>query len=438
MNLLIIDPELALPFALKCQEAGHDVKHWIPRDRNGKRPPIGEGLVARPNEWEPYARWADLIVVTGNAKYGHDLEPYFRKGFPIIGANQRAAALELDRKVGMDFLTSCGIDVPPFEVFDSIDKAIAHIRLTGQTYVCKQWGGNDDKSMSYVSSSPAGMIRKLELWKRLGKVKGKFMLQKKIRGVEMGIGGWFGAGGFSEWKEENWEFKKLFNDDLGCNTGEMGTVMRYVRKSKLFDSVLAPCAERLHGIGYVGNIDVNCIIDEEGKPWPLEFTMRFGFPAINLNMALHEGDPLNWMTGLIDGRDLLQCKRDICVGVVMVHGDFPFSKFPLEEVEGFPISGLSAERRKNVWLTSVERKPALVMSKGEMVERATICTAGDYVCVTTGLGSTVEAAREAVYDTTWKVKWDSNVSFRTDIGCRLEKQLPLLQVHGYAERMRYA
>lgn len=438
MKLLVIDSELALPFALRAQEAGHDVKYWLPPNRDGSPCHIGDGLVTKVREWKPWMKWADLIVTTGNAKYAWALDPFYDKGFPIIGADRRAAALELDRKVGMDFLEACGIPCPPFEIFDSIDKAISHVKLTGQTYVCKQWGGDDDKSMSYVSSSPADMVFMLERWKKLGKIKGRFMLQKKIKGVEVGVGGWFGRGGFCSYAEENWEHKKFMNDDLGCNTGEMGTVMRYTKKSKLFDLLLAPCAERLHGMGYVGNIDVNAIIDEEGTPWPLEFTMRFGFPAINLNMALHEGDPVDWMVGLFDGRDLLRCRHDICVGVVMVHGDFPQSKWPFEQVAGFPISGLTAERRKNVWLTSVMKAVAPVMQGGEIVEKPMICTAGDYVAVTTGLGATVEAAREAVYETTWKVKWNSNRMFRTDIGCRLEKELPVLQSLGYCKGIRYA
>jgi hypothetical protein len=91
----------------------------------------------------------------------------------------------------------------------------------------------------------------------------------------MAVSGWFGPAGWTVGWEENWEFKKLLmNGDLGVTTGEQGTVLRFVKKSKLADEVLLPLTPQLKKMGYCGNVDVNCIIDDHGCPWSLEFTMR--------------------------------------------------------------------------------------------------------------------------------------------------------------------
>jgi phosphoribosylamine--glycine ligase len=339
--------------------------------------------------------------------------------------------------VGIDLLEECGIETLPFEVFTNYDAAIAHVKKTRETFVSKPWGGNPDKSLSYVSKSPADMVFKLEHWKKGGPLKGKLLLQKAIKGAEMAVGGWFGKNGWCSYLNENWEEKRLMNEGLGVNTGEMGTVMRYVTKSKLFDDVLEPCTEHLLNMGYVGYVDMNCMVGDDGTPWPLEFTMRFGWPHFNICMALHEGDPVKWMAALLEGKDQLKCKSDVCVGVVMSHGDFPYGNFPIEKTAGFPITGLPKTSSKSAWLSSVMECSAPVMSGKEVVTEKTICTAGDYVLIATGLGKTVEQARESVYKTAWDINWPSNRMFRTDIGCRLEDGLKDLQKWGYAKGMKY-
>jgi phosphoribosylamine--glycine ligase len=439
MKVLVLDfDHCGLPFSLHAQDHGHDVKLWQPLEKGtGDPSPIGEGLINSVRKWEPHIHSADIIVVTDNSKYGADLRPYFTKGYPIFGCNEKAAQLELDREVGIDLLEECGIETLPFEVFTNYDAAISHVKKTRETFVSKPWGGNPDKSLSYVSKSPADMVFKLERWKQNGPLKGKLLLQKAIKGAEMAVGGWFGPGGWCEQLNENWEEKRLMNEGLGVNTGEMGTVMRYTKRSKLFDDVLKPCTDALEKLGYVGYVDMNCMIGEDGTPWPLEFTMRFGWPHFNLCMALHEGDPLDWMSALLEGKDRLKCKKEICVGVVMSHGDFPYGNFGPEKTVGFPITGVSSKNEKSLWLSSVMECSAPVMSGDSVKTERTICTAGDYVLIATGLGETVEAARESVYKTAWEINWPSNRMFRTDIGCRLEDGLKDLQKWGYAKGMKY-
>src|SRR6185437_14744840 len=99
------------------------------------------------------------------------------------------------------------------------------------------------------------------------------------------------------------EFKKLMDGDMGVATGEQGPVLRYVGRSKLARLVLEPLTALLAAKEYVGYIDVNCIIDEDGHPWPLEFTMRPGWPTFNIQQELHEGDPVEWLMDLARGKD---------------------------------------------------------------------------------------------------------------------------------------
>ena len=381
--------------------------------------------------------WADLVILTGNNKYSSALAPYFGKGYPIFGANQRGAELELDRGKGQEVLQRYGVKTIPFTVVSSIEEGIALIKETGKAYAMKPWGGTDDKAMTYVACEPDDGIFTLEKWAREGLFKGQLMMQEKIDGIEMGIAGWFGPGGWSRALEESFEHKKFLHSDLGANTGEMGTVIRHVTRSKLFDSVLEPVTDYLHSINYVGDCSINCMIDRKGTAWPMEFTTRLGWPDFNIRQKVIKGDPVQWMRDLLDSHDTLEVSKDVVVGVVMAHGDFPHEHDPPEKWADFPIYGISEENFPHLHFQQVKKGKGFLWAGGKLSRPSMTLTAGTYVMVVSGAGKTVAAAAKAAYGVAWELKWPSNVVFRTDIGERLEKQLPELRKLGFAEGMTY-
>lgn len=418
--------------ALRFMNDGHDVQTFLsPKPGPDGRRLGGDGLIEKIDDWKKVIGKADMTVLLENSKYVAELEPYFQQGYPILGANRKSAELELDRQVGQDVLRKYKIDVADNEVFTSYDKAISYVKANPEKcFVSKPWGGSEDKALSYVSKNAADMIFMLEDWKKLNKLAGAFMLQECISGCEMAVGGWFGPGGWSNAINENWEEKRRMNDGLGENTGEMGTVLRYVKHSELFDEVLEPVTDYLHKCKYVGYVDMNCIIDEQGKPWPLEFTMRFGWPHINIAMALHKGDSADWLYDLIHGRDSLAVSKEIAAGIVM--------KRPSSSDTPAPIYGVTVKNQEQLCFQGVMDKVSPMMFKGEVKNIPAYCTTNDYVMVVTGTGATVDAAARDAYRATWEINWPGSREFRTDIGKHLKKDLPKLQSYGFAEGLKYS
>lgn len=435
MKLLVIDIDRSgVDICLRAQWAGHDVRHYI---APSKRPNVGRGLTTRVADWRKHMDWADLILTTGSAKYGWEMEDYYEAGYPIFGSNEDSAEWELDRCVGMEILRKHGIDCPGYRKFDDFDTAIAHVRATKASYVCKPVG-EANRALSYVGKGCDDMVSQLRRAKRMhGRPDQPFILQEKKEGVEVAVAGWFGPSGWVGGWEENFEHKKLFAHDLGINTGEMGTVMKYVEKSALADAMLKPLTSALHALKFVGNIDVNLIIDDAGNLWPLEFTMRLGWPAFYLHTHMHKGDPIQWMRDLIDGKDSLQYSSDICVGVCVVGPGFPHIHLPHEEVEGIPLFGINPDNIDRIHLMEVMAGKEDCCENGKWEERELFVTAGEWLATVCGTGSTVRRAQKQAYDTIKEMVIPNSPAYRHDIGDRLGDHLKVLKKLGYCKEWDY-
>ena len=258
-----------------------------------ERSKIGKGLIDQVQNWQIHARQADLIVLSDNAFQMRELEKFHEEGYPIIGTNMLGAKMELDRDYGQDIMKKAGLSVIPSFEFKDYNSAIDFVKANPKRYVSKP-SGDADKALSYVSKSPADMVFMLQRWKETGKRR-DFILQEFVPGIEFGVGAWIGPNGFGKNILEGFEHKKLMSGNYGCNTGEQGTVIKYVTKSNMFDETLKRFEDYLCYIGHTGYVDLAFIMDEKGEPRPLEWTMRKGWPLFNIQQALHKGSVVDWM-----------------------------------------------------------------------------------------------------------------------------------------------
>jgi phosphoribosylamine--glycine ligase len=439
VKILVVDPGgFALDFCMRAQNAGHDIR-WFVKD-TVKTEHIGNGLVEKLAVWQPSVRWADWLFLADNATYLVELDRLRAQGVPIWGPTEATANLELDRTAGLKLLADHGMDCLPFKEFETYDPAIAYVKREMRRFVSKPCGNEPNKALSYVSKSPADLVYMLERWKKASKLKGSFILQDFVGGCEMAVGGFFGPGGFNEGWCENWEFKKLMVGDLGVATGEQGTVLRFVKKSKLADMVLKPLEGWLEDQGYTGYIDVNCIIDDEGTPWPLELTCRPGWPTFNIQQALNQSDdPVAWIAETLDGKDPKNFALDqVAVGMCMSIPDYPYSHMTRKEVVGIPLYGLKPSIAANVHPCEMMLGEAPHEVQGKIVNLPTFVSAGDYILVTTGLGDTVKAAKQQALRVMKTLEMPNSPMYRTDIGDRLKKQLPICQRFGFAKGLQWA
>jgi phosphoribosylamine--glycine ligase len=430
VKLLIIEASAdgLLDLAVRAKDLGHQVRYFL-KTYDPVKAPVGRGLVERVADWRPSMRWADLVLLGGNGVWMQEFDKWRSLGIPIVGGGVESASWELDRIKGMAVFKKAGIATPEYRQARNYDEAIAiALKMEGGTAI-KPSGDVSDKALSFVAKSPKEAVWRLQRWKREGRRFGQgLILQERISGIEAAVGAWFGPEGFAPGWEENFEEKRLFAGALGPNCGEAGTVMRLVRSSKLADRVLKPVEEHLESIGYIGNIDVNCIIDADGTPWPLEWTARFGYPAINIELSLHKSDPIEFLACVASGdRPPMRDLNTVAVGVVLAIPPYPFGHERAEEVVDVPVWGITSGIEDDLHFCNI--------MTGKEAEYA---TAGSYVLVSTGTGESVVKARQKSHRVLERLTIPVSPFWRNDIGTRLRAQLPRLQEHGYALGMSYS
>ena len=436
MRVLIIDTEnLGLDFALRCAGAGHEVR--LARYETARPIRDGEGFdqIERVTDWRGSMGWAKdgLILTTGNFKYLPELDRFRSDlGYKIFAPTVASARLEIDRGAGMDAMKAAGIELPPYQIFDTLADAEKFARKSDRAWVHKPMGDEDDKSLTYVGKDPADLVGWLQRKQKSGKkLRGKVMLQEKVDLLcELGVSGWMGPEGFlpDKWNVAI-EHKALMNGEIGPATGEQGTVMQYVDAEKMADETLKPLEAALRVLGHRGDFCVGAGIAKDGRCLPFEFTARLGWPAFYIQTASHRGDPAKWMRDLLDGKDTLKVSNDVAIGVVMAQPRYPYNTSPPELVEGNPIEGVE-EAGDAVHLASVMMGKGPVMRDGKVVDAPTYQTTGEYVLCMTGLGKTVERARKKVYGAVKQVHF-ANKMYRTDIGEKVKDALPALRRHGF-------
>ncbi|MGH7150467.1 MAG: phosphoribosylglycinamide synthetase C domain-containing protein, partial [Planctomycetota bacterium] len=219
----------------------------------------------------------------------------------------------------------------------------------------------------------------------------------------------------------NFEHKRMFNDDIGPSTGEMGTSMFWTGENRLYRETLGRLRDRLAACGYVGYFDVNCIATGRGL-YPLEATSRFGYPTISIQM---EGITSNWgdfLYTLAKGDPIpLKTKRGFQVGVVIAVPPFPFTD--REAYERYSGDAPIIFRRP---ITSGVHIGDVKAVNGEWL----LASPSGYALVVTGSGPTMEDARREAYSRVRNVLIP-NMFYRTDIGSRWTRDGDLLYGWGY-------
>ena len=408
--------------AWQVHREGNEVRYYIASESERD---IGDGFVPKVDDWESHVDWADVIVFDDVMGQGEKAASLREAGKYVVGGTAYTDKLEDDRTFGQQELKKHGVSIIPFQEFTDFDSAIAHVRAHPSAYVIKPSGeAQNIKRLLFVGQEDDGVdvIHVLESYKAVYADTVKvFQLQRRMRGVEVAVGAFFNGSDFMLPININFEHKPLFPGNIGPATGEMGTCMYWSEPNRIFKATLAKLRDTLADEGYVGYIDVNCIVNGQGI-YPLEFTARFGYPTISIqadgiNMPM--GDFLHGMASGTLTR--FKTRKGFQIGLRIVVPPFPY-----DDPKTFSANSKGRViifRKPNYEGVHIED---VCLINGEWV----ITGRSGVVLIVTGMGVSVKQAQAQAYQRVRNILIP-NMYYRTDIGDRWFEDHDKLHTWGY-------
>lgn len=439
MNILFVSKESgAGDLALRLELEGHKVKyHVTEKDEAGNL----EGLIEKEKNWRRGVGWCDYAVLDDT---GMDAISQFilRANKPCFGIARKDASfgkksivasafsttLEKDRSFSHEIMEKLKIGSPIESLqFSDIGQAIEHLKKHQVPHVIKPEVQGSGSEKTYVghfddNSDAIGWLETLPERPNAGKIA-KIEVEERKHGVEVAASSWFNGKEFIGPPNINFEHKRIATGELGFNTGEMGTAMFYDTangtENKLWKETVGKMGQFLSNFDYRGQIDVNCIVNEEGV-WPLEFTPRLGYPSSYIEQEIHDSPWGEFLNSIANGKSVdAKFSKDWALGVLLVGEGYPFWEEGCERSSGLLVQGLTPENIEHFHLYHVSHKKERFISTGCLP------------LVATGHGDTIAKAQEMVYNTVIPKVFFPGVYWRTDIGDRCKEDLKNLKDWGY-------
>jgi phosphoribosylamine--glycine ligase len=397
-----------LGVGLRLRDEGHEVIACI---RNPKDARDYDGMIRKVDKFDK-ALTPDTIVIFDCVGMGKMAERLRGQGYAVFGASMFADQLELDRAFALGLMEDAGIKVPDSRHFTGWGEAIAYVKAKDARMALKADGAG--AMPSFLADSPEQMIALMEFYQKEG-TPADFELQDFVKGTEVSSEFWFDGYNFAKPCNHTFERKQMMNDNIGPSHGCSGNVVFACPHDtcRICQEGIVKMAPILRHHGFVGCLDLNTIVNEEGV-WALEFTARFGYDGFPALMEMLT-EPL--------GEVLARYARRKPSGHFPIRTEgfgsalrVSIPPAPAENVNapvGMPIQGLvRADRVHSFFYNVMLDKDAKLVSSGAWGEIAAF----------TGFGDSIYSAMEGPLSIAKRVEIPSKM-YRTDLSMVFEQCL---------------
>ncbi|MBN1817304.1 MAG: phosphoribosylamine--glycine ligase [Sedimentisphaerales bacterium] len=416
MNVLLIGSggrEHAIAWKL-CQSKDLGQLYTAPGNpgtaRCGKNVPIG---VNDTQALVDFAKQRDIgLVVVGpeDPLAGGIVDAFEAAGIKAFGPNQAAAQLEADKAFAKQIMRANAVPTAESRTFDTFEDAKAYIASRDEAVVIKAVGLAKGKGVFVCNDPSDGILaaEKIMCDRIFGQAGAQVLVEDKLLGQEASILA-FVDGRSIFVMESSQDHKPIGEGDTGANTGGMGAYSPApVVTDKLMDQIireiLVPTVDGMNrnGTPYKGVLYAGLMMTQ-GGPRVLEYNVRFGDPEAQPVLMRLQGDLLEILLAVCDGRleevDLSWDER-AAVCVVMASGGYPDAY------------------EKGKVITGIDKAEAIegvtVFHAGTSENEGRLVTSGGRVLGVTGVGVTIAAAKAKAYEGVEKISFEG-ATYRRDI-----------------------
>jgi len=351
---------------------------------------------------------------------------------PIFGPTKSAARLETSKEFSKQFMNRHSIPTSEFKVFTDAEKAIDYVERINFNAVIKADGLAAGKGV-FVSNNKTEAIDAIDqlLNKKIfGPASEKIIVEKKITGEEVSLMAICDGETFMI-MDTCRDHKRVFDDDLGPNTGGMGSYSPVSEISEsdldyISDKVFKPAVNGMQAEGnpFQGFLYAGIMIEKQtGKPFVLEFNARMGDPECQPLMMRMQSDLFEYIKAAenksLDSMQPIMWKDKFSTCVIMTSKGYPdkyetgytirgLGKRPDKYETGYPIGGLGKRPDNEIMIFHSGTK---LNQDNELV------TSGGRVLGITSLGKSIDEAMNKSYQIVREISWgDNQQHYRTDIG----------------------
>jgi phosphoribosylamine--glycine ligase len=335
------------------------------------------------------------------------VDKFKEKGLKIFGPGKKAALLEGSKAFSKEFMEKYQVKTAEYAVFKDDKEALNYLEECRYPVVIKADGLAAGKGVAicrdYSEAEEAIKSFMVEdIFKGAGK---KIVIEEFLEGVEASILSITDGETIIPFISSK-DHKQIYDDDLGPNTGGMGTIAPnpYCSEEVLKDFEKDIMLPTLNGIkeekmDFVGIIFFGLMICKNGV-YLLEYNVRMGDPETQVVLPLMKSDFVDLMLNALENK-LSSYKVDWNEGhaccIVAASGGYP------------------AKYEKGYEIKNIENIDNKYFVAGAKYEEDKLVTSGGRVLAVTAVGSTLQEAREKAYNDIGKIDF-KNMYYRKDIG----------------------
>ncbi len=358
----------------------------------------------------------DLTVVGPEAPLVNGIVDEFEEhGLKIFGPNQAAAQLEASKAFAKEFLHRRNIPTAVYKIFDEPKPALEFLSQAQFPLVVKADGLAAGKGVIICKDLKEAQQAVDEIMvKKVFKSAGdRTVIEECLEGPEASILA-ISDGKHFFVLETAQDHKRIFDDDLGPNTGGMGAyspapVVTPEMMNKIISRIIEPTIRGMHKEGhpFKGVLYAGLMLTYQG-PQVLEFNVRFGDPETEAVLPRLKTDLVDVMMAAIDGKlEKLTLKWDDrpCVCVVVASGGYPGNYETGKVIDG---------------LDDIKDPDTVVFHAGTQLKNGSVLTNGGRVLGVTSLGADMPDAIRRVYQAVDRIKFE-RAFFRRDIAAKALK-----------------
>lgn len=342
-------------------------------------------------------------------------------GIKAFGPNRKCAQLESSKSFTKAFLTRHGIPTAGYKEFTDIEHLKASTGIFGYPMVIKADGLAAGKGVVIADdeASAISAIDQIMGDKIFGTAGDKIVVEEHLTGIEASVL-CFVDGKTIVPMESAQDYKRIFDEDKGPNTGGMGTyspslIFNEVLETQIRERILEPTIKGFQkdGLDYKGVLFIGLMITDEG-PKVIEFNNRFGDPETQSVLPRMKTDLVNIINAVLEEKldeQVIEWSDQKAVCVIMASAGYPG-----EYSKGKVISGLDdLDKDVIVFHSGTKYVSKEGVDLAEKQEDPLTVTNGGRVLGITALGQTHEEAREKAYKNIERISFEG-AQYRKDIG----------------------